>query len=102
MAPPPAASYKFPVREKSPTKRAAAAKNIPSGIVRTPADVGAWVHHARAASGVTLVDAAALSGVGVRFLHELEHGKATASLGKVLQVLKRMGLEIEIRPRGKR
>jgi hypothetical protein len=48
---------------------------------------------------VTLVDGAALSGVGIRFLLELEHGKPTAALGKVLQVLSRMGLEIEIRPR---
>ena len=84
------------------SKRRAAAENVPDGIIRTPADVGAWVHHARASSGVTLVDAAALSGVGVRFLHELEHGKSTAALGRVLQVLKRMGLEVEIRPRGKK
>jgi transcriptional regulator with XRE-family HTH domain len=83
-------------------KRRAAAKNVPPGIVKTSDDVGAWVHHARVENGVTLVDAAALSGVGVRFLLELEHGKSTASLGKVLQVLKRLGLEVEIRPRGRR
>ena len=74
--------------------------------MKSAADVGAWVHHARKRSGdgkgVTLVDAAALTGVGVRFLLELEHGKPTASLGKVLQVLRRMGLEVEIRPRGRR
>lgn len=81
---------------------ASATKNAPNGIVRSPADVGDWVHHARKGSGVTLVDAAALSGVGVRFLLELEHGKETASLGKTLQVLGRLGLEIEIRPRRKR
>ena len=90
------------MREKSTSRRVAASENVPSGLIRSPADIGAWVHHVRTASGVTLVDAAALSGVGIRFLHELEHGKPTASLGKVLQVLKRMGLEVEIRPRGKR
>lgn len=96
------ARYEFPVREKIRSRSRAVAEDVPSGIVRSTADIGAWVHHARTSSGVTLVDAAALSGVGVRFLHELEHGKPTASLGKVLQVLKRMGLEVEIRPRGKR
>ena len=102
MAPTALARYEFPVREKSRSRRAAAAENVPSGIIRSSADVGAWVHHARVSSGVTLVDAAALSGVGVRFLHELEHGKSSASLGKVLQVLDRMGLEIEIRRRRRR
>lgn len=77
-------------------------ENVPSGIVREPSDVGAWVRYARKRDGVTLTDAAGLSGVGVRFLLELEHGKATASLGKTLQVLARMGLEIEIRPRRRR
>jgi transcriptional regulator with XRE-family HTH domain len=67
-----------------------------------PADIGAWVKTMRKSSGVTLVEGAALTGVGVRFLQELEHGKATASLGKVLTVLHRMGLEVSIRPRGKR
>jgi hypothetical protein len=90
------------VRETLPSKRQAKAQNIPSGIVRTPADIGAWVHYARKTSDVTLVDGAAITGVGVRFLLELEHGKATASLGKVLQVLQRMGLDIEIRPRRRR
>ena len=35
-------------------------------------------------------------GVGVRFLHELEHGKATARLGKTLTVVQRLGLVVEI------
>ena len=73
--------------------------NIPSGIIRTPKDIGAWVRRARKASGKTLVEAAALTGVGVRFLHELEHGKQTASLGKTLLVLQRMGLVLAIRDR---
>lgn len=102
VAGPPLGSYEFPVREKSGRKPKESPANAPGGIIRSPGDVGAWVQHARKMRGVTLVDAAALSGVGVRFLLELEHGKATASLGKVLHVLKRMGLELEIRPRGAR
>jgi HTH-type transcriptional regulator/antitoxin HipB len=75
------------------------ALDFPNGIIRTPKDIGAWVLRARKASGKTLAEAAALVGVGVRFLHELEHGKETASLGKTLLVLQRMGLVLEIRER---
>lgn len=66
------------------------------------ATLGRLVRQRRKKSGVTLAEAAGLSGVGVRFLHELEHGKPTTSLGKVLQVLQRMGLEVWIGPRGAR
>jgi hypothetical protein len=93
---------KFPVRESLKPKAPDATENIPSGKIRTAADVGAWVRYARKRSGATLADAAALGNVGIRFLLELEHGKSTASLGKVLQVLERLGLELEIRPRRRR
>lgn len=62
--------------------------------------LGRLVRQRRKKSGVTLAQAAGLSDVGVRFLHELEHGKRTASLGKVLQVLDRLGLEVWVVPRG--
>jgi len=46
--------------------------------------------------------AAGLSGVGIRFLSELERGKPTAELGKVLQVVARLGLEICVEQKGGR
>lgn len=42
--------------------------------------------------GLTQLNAAGLCGVGERFLSELERGKTTVELGKVLQVLNRLGL----------
>lgn len=74
-------------------------ENTPSGIIRTPKDIGAWIRRARKASGRTLAETAALTGVGIRFLHELEHGKETAALGKTLTVLQRMGLIVAVRER---
>lgn len=71
-------------------------------FARLPADFGEAVKAQRSRSGATLKEAAGLTGVGVRFLLELEHGKKTASLGKALQVAERMGLEIWIVPRGRR
>jgi HTH-type transcriptional regulator/antitoxin HipB len=39
-----------------------------------------------------------LAGVGVAFLYELEHGKPTVRLDKVLAVLEVLGLELCLRP----
>ena len=70
--------------------------------VREPSGLGEAVRAQRRKSGATLKQAAGLSGVGVRFLLELEHGKKSASLGKALQVAERMGLEVWVVPRGYR
>ena len=72
-----------------------------SVLVRDPKTIGRVIRERRKKSRVTLTQAAGLAGVGVRFLHELEHGKPTASIGKALQVLERMGLEVWIVPRGR-
>ena len=64
------------------------------------ASLGRLIRQERQAREFTLEGAAGLAGVGVRFLLELEHGKETASLGKALQVLHRMGLEVWVAPRG--
>ena len=44
--------------------------------------------------GLTQVDLAAKSGVGLRFLRELEQGKETLRLDKVNQVLMLFGHEV--------
>jgi len=41
---------------------------------------------------------AGAAGVGIRFVVELEAGKPTAQLGKVLQVLSALGCSVEITP----
>lgn len=40
-----------------------------------------------------------LTGVGRRFISELESGKPTAEIGKVLQVLTALGLDLELKAR---
>lgn len=62
----------------------------------TAADIGAAIRKKRKEDGLTLAEAAALCSVGYRFLSDLENGKATAQLGKVLQVLKALGLDVYI------
>lgn len=61
--------------------------------------IGQLVRQRRKDAGLTLKDAAALSGVGVRFLSELERGKPTLQLGLVIRVLQLFGLELHVEPR---
>ncbi|HBB16073.1 MAG TPA: transcriptional regulator [Syntrophus sp. (in: bacteria)] len=63
------------------------------------ADIGAAVRKKRKEDGLTLADAAALCGVGYRFMSDLENGKATVQVGKVLQVLTALGLDVTIEAR---
>ena len=64
--------------------------------IRNPVDIGRIVRKKRKEDGLTMEDAAALCGVGYRFMSDLENGKKTAELGKVLQVIEGLGLEVEI------
>ncbi len=57
-------------------------------------NIGAAIRKKRKDDGLTLSDAAALCGVGYRFMSDLENGKTTAQLGKVLQVLQALGLDV--------
>lgn len=50
--------------------------------------------NSRKAHGLTQAELAGLSGTGIRFVNELEKGKATVSLVKVLAVLAMLGLMV--------
>lgn len=63
-------------------------------------DLGKLVRKRRKETGLTQRRASGLAGVGVRFLGELERGKPTVELGRVLQVLEALGLELHVQPRG--
>jgi len=58
--------------------------------------MGDMVRQARKKQKVTQEELAALSGVGIRFIRELEKGKATCEIGKVLQVLMTLGMTVEV------
>ena len=65
----------------------------------TAADIGMAVRKKRKEDGLTLADAAGLCGVGYRFMSDLENGKETVQVGKVLKVLNALGLEMTIATR---
>jgi HTH-type transcriptional regulator / antitoxin HipB len=59
-------------------------------------EIGALVRRARKQARLTQAQAAARCGVGTRFLSELENGKPTVHLDKVLQVLEAFNLQIKV------
>jgi y4mF family transcriptional regulator len=63
--------------------------------------IGRKVRDARKAMGLRQQELAAASGVGLRFLVELERGKPTVQLDKVVRVLDALGLELGVQPRGR-
>jgi y4mF family transcriptional regulator len=65
----------------------------------TIADIAASIKATRRALKLRQADLAAASGVGLRFLIELEAGKPTAQLGKTLAVLNALGLDCDLVPR---
>ncbi|NOY89898.1 MAG: helix-turn-helix transcriptional regulator [Deltaproteobacteria bacterium] len=67
--------------------------------IRDARELGALIRAHRKSAGLSQVDAAALAGVGPRFLSEIERGKETAEVGRVLKVLERFGLVVELTPR---
>jgi y4mF family transcriptional regulator len=63
--------------------------------------LGEAIRKRRKAAGLTQQDVADFCGVGKVFVVHLEQGKQTIQLGKVLNVLQGLGLELSVRPRGR-
>ena len=64
----------------------------------SPEEIGRIVKQKRKSLGITQTQLAMASGTGLRFIVELEKGKPTLRLGKVLTVLETLGIKIEIVP----
>lgn len=66
-------------------------------IVHNPAELGNIAERTRSALGLRQTDLHAYTKLATRFIGEVEHGKETAQLGKVMEMLESMGLEVVIR-----
>ncbi len=62
----------------------------------TAEKIGEIVRTTRKHLGVTQKDLALTSGTGVRFIIELEDGKPTCQIGKVLAVINTLGIKMEL------
>ncbi|MNY69396.1 hypothetical protein D3C86_2073310 [compost metagenome] len=81
-------------------------KKVPIGnssdlaaVVKTSAELGALVRSQRARLALRQLDVAGLGNTGNRFIVELENGKPTVQLQKVLDLLDLLGLEVVVRPK---
>jgi len=71
-------------------------------IVRSMASLGDVARQRRKALQLKQTDLAGLGGTGNRFIVDLENGKPTMQVQKVLDVLHLLGLEVVIRPKTRR
>lgn len=62
--------------------------------------LGKFIREARKAQKLTQEQLSSMCGVGIRFIREVEQGKETCQIGKVLLVIKTLGLEIVMAVRG--
>lgn len=82
-------------------------KTIPTGnllpltgnAVKSTAELGGIVRERRRMLALKQLEVAGLGNTGNRFIVELEQGKPTVQLQKVLDVLDLLGLEVVIRPK---
>jgi len=74
-------------------------QTLPYGNVSSAEEIGKLIRAHRKSQAATQAEFASLCGVGVRFISDLENGKPTMELGKVLHVLHCLGLDISIQPR---
>lgn len=78
-------------------------KKIPIGnfgepvVLRTTADIGQVVRTQRLSQGLRQIDLAGIGNTGNRLIVDIEKGKPTVQLQKVLDVLELLGLELTVR-----
>lgn len=75
-------------------------KKLPYGKIDSVSEFGALVRQHRKTQNVRIEDLSDLSMISARLIGEFERGKETCQIGKVLQIVKFLGLEIRIVPRG--
>lgn len=71
--------------------------NVPLGNMDSTS-LGLIVRRERKAQNLKQAELAAVSGVGIRFIVDLEAGKPTLQLEKVLRVITTLGCDITITP----
>ncbi|MCK4944983.1 MAG: helix-turn-helix transcriptional regulator [Alphaproteobacteria bacterium] len=62
----------------------------------TTEHIGKIIKNTRKQLGVTQKDLALTSGTGLRFIIDLEKGKPTCQIGKVLTVMHTLGVKLDI------
>jgi len=64
-------------------------------IIKSIEDIAIIVKNVRKQKGLTQIELAQLSNVGTRFLSDLENGKPTCEVEKVIKILTNLGIKLE-------
>jgi len=64
--------------------------------IKSSESLGQFVRETRKAIGATQKDLALTSGTGLRFIIDLEKGKPTSQIGKILHVLQNLGVKVDL------
>jgi HTH-type transcriptional regulator/antitoxin HipB len=64
--------------------------------IYTPASLGAAIKHYRKKAGLTQAQLAELAGLNRTYLSDLEQGKETEQLRRLLRVLKKLGVRMTL------
>jgi len=76
---------------------------VPEPIqIKSTEELGKFVRAYRKARGITQGQVSGLSNVSTKFLSEFERGKKTSEIGKILQVLNVLGIDVTLRQRKSR
>ena len=62
--------------------------------VTTMAELGSLIREERLRQKLTQTDLAGISSVGITFISQLENGKETAEMGRVIRVLTMLGIDL--------
>jgi len=68
-------------------------------IARNPSELGQIAEKTRSELGLRQTDLHSLTKLATRFIGEVEHGKDSAQIGKVMVLLDSIGLEVIVRPK---
>lgn len=75
-------------------------EKISYGKIESVSEMGVLVRQHRKSQKVRIEDLSDMAMISARLIGEFERGKETCQIGKVMQILKFLGLEIRIVPRG--
>ncbi|GMQ75672.1 MAG: hypothetical protein BMS9Abin01_0927 [Gammaproteobacteria bacterium] len=73
---------------------------MPKMPLQSVKQIGTSVRETRKRLRMTQNELALVSGVGLRFIHDLERGKPTIRLEPTLRVLAALGIQLEVDPPG--
>ena len=65
-------------------------------MIQSSENIGCYIRKVRKELNVTQKDLALTAGTGLRFIIDLENGKPTCQIGKTLQVLQVLGIQLNL------